>query len=82
VPRLSYDELDREYRAALRRIAQLQGQRDAFRNALLKLKGRLLGTAHGIDDVCELLEREHREHQVGHEVGAIASADVRLNTPL
>lgn len=75
--RLNYDELDREYRNALRRIAQLEHQRAAYRAALLTLKGRLFGNTQAIDATLEALEREHGRNTLGHDLNAIASRDVR-----
>lgn len=79
MPRLTYDELDRAYRTALRRIAQLQQQRDGYRRALLTLKGRLFADTQTIDAEIVRLEREHGRTTLGHELDAIASGDVRVN---
>ncbi len=79
MPRPSYDELDRAYRAALRRIVHERERGDAYRNALLATKGALFGATQSIDAAVMRLEREHREHQLGHDLDAIASSDVRVN---
>lgn len=78
MPRLSYDELDAAYRSILRQCAQERARADAYRAALLTVKGRLFGDTQSIDAAVVRLEREHGRHTIGRELDAIASADVRV----
>lgn len=82
VPRvaISYDQLDRSYRAALRLIAQLRAERDALERRLTVEMGRHLAGAQQIGVDLEACRREHRTQQLGHELDAIASSDVRIPT--
>lgn len=68
---LSYDELNREYRAALRREVQLRARVQDMENVLVRFKGKLLGDVQAIDYELERIAREDARHAIGHEISRL-----------
>lgn len=69
---LSYDELDRAYRATLKLLAQERARRDALERRLLVESGRHQNAAQLIIDDLAQMKREQRVQEAGAEMDRIA----------
>lgn len=65
---LSYDDLNREYRAALKREVQLRNRTQDLEEVLLRMKGKLLMGIQKIDLELQRLAREDERHATAADV--------------
>lgn len=68
---LSPEDLDREYRAALRREVQLRQEKQDLEEVLLRTKGKFLMIIQQIDMELQHLARESDRHATANEVSQI-----------
>ena len=78
MPRPSYDELDANYRTAIRIAVQQRTRAESAEAQLLHVTGRLLALVQQVETGLELSRREHERQTTGHELDALASSDVRI----
>lgn len=69
---LSYAELDVAHRAALKKIVQLTGQRDALAKRLVEEAGKHHGSAQAITEDLARMQREWSRQETGHQLDRIA----------
>lgn len=72
---LSREDLEREYRSALKQIVQLRRDLLDREEVILRMKGKMLMCVQELDFELRRLRRTDEQHLTSHEVG-------RLPTPI
>jgi hypothetical protein len=72
---LSYDDLNREYRATLRREVQLRNLVDDLTATLLRMKARAMGNVQAIDGELQRMKRDAERNATANDVNRMNPLD-------